>query len=148
MAATDNVLCRVFGAKDEEPSFKDRSSKGSQLLVPEVSYQSNDVADDKPSSSQAIAPAVNIDGGMIKGKFALYFYDDEDERECDGGELTPLTEEWEEESNHLGGSNGCESETEWWEKMLRLRSGDKELYKYQDLTKLNGNVVRLWDWDM
>ncbi|KAJ7956021.1 Transmembrane protein [Quillaja saponaria] len=130
---------------EKEPSFNDRSSSGSQLseqLVPEVLLY-DDVADDKPPSSQAVTtPAVavgdvKVDGWVTKGKFAVYFY--EEERECDSCELTAETEEWEEESNNLNGW------WENWEKMLRLRSGKNGWYRYQDLTELNGNVVRLWD---
>lgn len=76
--------------------------------------------------------------GVTKGKFTLYY---EEERECElDGELT-VTEVG------FDGVLGCE--TEWWEKwgeMLKLRMGEKGWYMFQDLTDLNGNVVRLWDY--
>ncbi|KAI6679783.1 hypothetical protein NL676_033664 [Syzygium grande] len=32
-----------------------------------------------------------------------------------------------------------------WEGVVRLRNGEREWYKFQDMRAINGNVVRLWD---
>lgn len=86
--------------------------------------------------------------GVTKGKmkFTLYYYDDKDEddidRECkESVETLKITEElWEEKEGRLGW-------WESWEKLLRTRTGENEggWYAYQDLTVINGNVVRFWD---
>ncbi|XP_020228593.1 uncharacterized protein LOC109809639 [Cajanus cajan] len=79
------------------------------------------------------APSVPVDG-PTKGKFTLYFEDDEIERECES-EVT-VTEE-------------IDGRGEWWESWessLRMRRGENEKgwYTCQDLTALNGSVVKLW----
>lgn len=80
--------------------------------------------------------------GARKGKFTLYYEQDmqcgfEKSSNCYG--QLPVAEEWE-----------PEVEGEWWkcwEKVLRLRNGVNEngWYTCQDLTELNGNVVKIWD---
>lgn len=104
------------------------------------------------SSSSAAAPAASApvasrsseedEGVVTKGlKFTVYY---ENYEEGDGGELT-VTEELE-----GGGGDAVEVEVmggEWWERMLKLRNGEMGWYRYQDLTEINGNVVRLWEWD-
>ncbi|CAL0304823.1 unnamed protein product [Lupinus luteus] len=73
--------------------------------------------------------------GVRKGKVRVYY-----ECECEKSELAmTVTEDWNEGVI-----------TEWWEKwekVMRLRNGvnEKGWYTCQDLTELNGNVVRLWD---
>lgn len=71
--------------------------------------------------------------GVTKGKFTVY-YEEDRERESD------------EELTEACCDGGCTSE--WWEKwdkMLETKLGVKGWYMYQDLTDLNGNVVRFWD---
>jgi len=87
----------------------------------------------------------DVDGVIQrKMKFTMYYYDDEDEddRECKESVKTlKITEEiWEEKEGRLGW-------WESWEKLLRTRTGENEggWYAYQDLTVINGNVVRFWD---
>ncbi|XP_061361776.1 uncharacterized protein LOC133305540 [Gastrolobium bilobum] len=75
--------------------------------------------------------------GVTKGKFTLYY---EDDKEYESDETLTVTEVWDEK----------EGRSEWWdnwEKLLRMRMGENEdgWYTCQDLTSLNGNVVRLWD---
>lgn len=84
--------------------------------------------------AEAAAGDGDVDG-VTKGKFTVY-YEDEGEREVEEELLTETGE--------------CDGgyKSEWWErwdKMLRTRSGENGWYKHQDLTELNGNVVRLWD---
>ncbi|BAT80014.1 hypothetical protein LR48_Vigan04g017500 [Vigna angularis] len=92
--------------------------------------------------------AVNAKGGaeedvdgVRKGKFTAYY---EEHVKCT----------CESESENEGFATACEesdgSGTEWWERwerLLRLRNGESEngWYTWQDVTELNGNVVRLWD---
>ncbi|WJX24504.1 hypothetical protein P8452_13604 [Trifolium repens] len=77
--------------------------------------------------------------GVRKRKFTMYY---EDDMQC---EL-------------IESSSSCydrllpvaEGELEWWkcwEKVLKLRNGENEngWYTCQDLTELNGNVVKIWD---
>ncbi|CAL0327865.1 unnamed protein product [Lupinus luteus] len=81
--------------------------------------------------------------GVRKVKFRVYYEEDEVQCKCSENDekeelLTETaTEDWNEE----------EEELEWWERVLRLRNGENEngWYTFQDLTELNGNVVRLWD---
>ncbi|WVZ18629.1 hypothetical protein V8G54_005951 [Vigna mungo] len=79
--------------------------------------------------------------GVRKGKFTVY-YEEHVQCTCDS------------DSVNEGFSTACEESdgcgTEWWERwerMLRLRNGESEngWYTWQDVTELNGNVVRLWD---
>lgn len=87
---------------------------------------------------------VEDDDGVTKGKkkFTLYYYEDDIDRECkESDETLKITEEiWEEKEGRLGW-------WESWEKLLRTRTGENEggWYTYQDLTAINGNVVRFWD---
>lgn len=63
----------------------------------------------------------------------MYYEDDE--------ELTATVTETEE-------CDGGYCKLKWWESwenLLRTKRGENAWYKYQDLTELNGNVVRLWD---
>lgn len=81
--------------------------------------------------------------GVRKGKFTLYYKED---MQCEFNKSSsncygqlPVVEGWE-----------PEVEGEWWrcwEKVLRLRNGENEngWYTCQDLTELNGNVVKIWD---
>nr|KJB07340.1 hypothetical protein B456_001G017300 [Gossypium raimondii] len=55
------------------------------------------------------------------------------------------------ESNDVDGEmtvRGRSCGGEWWEsweRVFRVRKGERGWYRYQDLTAINGNVVRLWD---
>ncbi|KAK7281335.1 hypothetical protein RIF29_09221 [Crotalaria pallida] len=85
--------------------------------------------------------------GVRKGKFTVYYEEGEEEEEVQCGcsereglllTMSMVTDYWN------------EGESEWWEKwerVLRLRNGENEKgwYTCQELTELNGNVVRLWD---
>lgn len=117
-------------------------------LLPPPSDKPDPVPDvsEPDDADSVLLPAVVIRNGaaddvdgVTKGKlkFALYYEDDIDR--SDGA----LTGEWEWEERE--GIRG-----EWWEgweRLLRMRRGESEngWYTCQDLTALNGNVVRLWD---
>ncbi|XP_061369055.1 uncharacterized protein LOC133311940 [Gastrolobium bilobum] len=88
---------------------------------------------------QTVVVGDDVDA-VRKGKFTVYY---EEDMQCGrGGEgLLTAAEDWEEREG---------SESEWWskwERVLKLRNGENEngWYTCQDLTELNGNVVRLWD---
>ncbi|KAJ0261275.1 Transmembrane protein [Hirschfeldia incana] len=77
--------------------------------------------------------------GVTKGKLTMYYEVDVDGGWCvdKEGELTAV--------NYGGGLDDCGEWWERWEKVLRMRNGDDEWYRYVDLTVINGSVVRLWD---
>ncbi|CAK8563948.1 unnamed protein product [Lathyrus sativus] len=84
---------------------------------------------------------VNDVDGVTKGKmkFTSYYYEDDVDvvnRKCNET-LTLTAELWEDREERL----------EWWEKLLKTRTGENEngWYTCQDLTALNGNVVRFWE---
>ncbi|GMY36503.1 hypothetical protein FCV25MIE_31745 [Fagus crenata] len=122
---------------DSPPPCYDQSSNG----VPD----STD--DDEPQSPVSVSASnsglevedVKADG-VTKGMkfFAVYYEEEEDGGEGDG-ELTAKND-WEE-----SGVDGVKGDGEWWERVLRMRTGEMGWYRYQDLTELNGNIVRLWD---
>ncbi|KAJ0031196.1 hypothetical protein Pint_13561 [Pistacia integerrima] len=117
----------------------DRNKSGSQPVL-EIS-QDESCARVEPAAS-APAPATaspsvcdvkDVDG-VTKGKFTLYYCEEEKEVE---GKITTV-KVW--QDNFSDGECG-----EWWERMTRVRRGEMGWYVYQDLTVVNGNIVRLWD---
>lgn len=104
-------------------------------LLPPPDDPIHDESESDPVAVPARVPipfAVDVDGAR-KGKFTLC-YEDEFERECE----TTVTEE-----RDGRGREWWES----WETLLKLRRGENQngWYTCQDLTALNGSVVRLWD---
>lgn len=135
-------------SSDESPSPPtryDQSSIGSkpvsEIKVPDVLLPRDD--DEPVSISGSGSGIMEVDDvkadGVTKGaKFFAAYYEENDCGEEDDGELTA------EES----GVDGAVKVGEWWdswERVLRTKMGEMGWYKYQDLTELNGNVVRLWD---
>ena len=108
----------------------------------------NDWSSDKPSTAPKSAepPSLSVsasvlvsdrveDDGLTKGgKFTLYYEDN--------GELTEELEEIDGDETMVFDGDLWES---YYERMLKNRLGVTSWYRYQDLTELNGNVVRLWD---
>lgn len=141
-------------SSDESPSQPsppryDQSSIGSkpvsEIKVPDVQLP----CDDEPVSISGSGSGSDEDSGIMEvedvkadgvtkgAKFFAVYYEENDCGE-DDGELTA------EES----GVDGAVKVGEWWdswERVLRMKMGEMGWYKYQDLTELNGNVVRLWD---
>ncbi|XP_019193174.1 PREDICTED: uncharacterized protein LOC109187442 [Ipomoea nil] len=75
--------------------------------------------------------------GSTKGKFAAYFDCDD---ELAGGNDA--------ESNGNGGGGGEVLVKDWygcWERVMETRMGEMGWYRYQDITVIDGNVVRLWE---
>ncbi|XP_021805071.1 uncharacterized protein LOC110749299 [Prunus avium] len=124
------------------PSNDDRSSNGLSL-VPEITP--SETAEEPPCSvlSPVAAPCKFEDDRVVvtKGlKYTLYYADKAE------GDVDLTAEEEEEEAGECAGdeavAEGC---GEWLEGVLGLRLGEMGWYRHQDLTELNGNVVRLWD---
>lgn len=133
--------------RPELPPCNEPSSNGSD---PVREAMASETVEERPQEAAVPAPVAtmlvvgngdaDVDG-VTKGKFTLYYYEDDSQCESD---TSTVTEEWEEKES--GKSKGGKSEWwESWEKLLRARMGESEWYMYQDLTELNGNVVRLWD---
>ena len=134
--------------KPEEPVCIDRSSNGSQQVSEVVK---SDTVDERPREEFVPASAAAASsttrstivvgggdedvGGVTKGKFTVYY---EDDSQCESDKWT-VTEEWESDE---GRSDGW---WESWEKVLRTKMGENGWYMYQDVTELNGNIVRFWD---
>ncbi|KAG5243561.1 Transmembrane protein [Salix suchowensis] len=92
------------------------------------------------SSSTTTATLKSVTEPAVPGsvrKLVVYFYQDDD-RQNDGN----IDDGGEEELTVFG---ECGGELTLWERMLRVRMGDYGWYRCQDLTVINGNVVRLWD---
>ncbi|CAA2965612.1 Hypothetical predicted protein [Olea europaea subsp. europaea] len=73
--------------------------------------------------------------GSTKGKLTLYYCDKDECRTCEGGD-------------HGGEPVVTEKMGRWcddWERMMIVKMGNMGWYQYQDLTVLDGSVVRLWD---
>lgn len=113
----------------------DRNPSGSQQPVPEMppaEESSARVALAASASPATASPSVGDVDGVTKGKFTLYYREEKEEVD---GEITAVEELW--EDNSRGG--------DWWERMTRVRRAELGWYSYQDLTVVNGNIVRLWD---
>ncbi|XP_004488125.1 uncharacterized protein [Cicer arietinum] len=108
-----------------------------------------DVTDKIISPRKTLTVGCDEVDGVRKGKFTVYYEEDMQcgRRESTGDNfcyrLLPVAEGWVPEERET-------RETEWWrcwEKVLTLRNGENEngWYTCQDLTELNGNVVKFWD---
>ncbi|KAE8675982.1 Plant invertase/pectin methylesterase inhibitor superfamily protein [Hibiscus syriacus] len=80
-------------------------------------------------------------GGMPK--LTVYYYNDIGGENDDEGGTTET--EWCDGDKYRK-EESCGGEWwEGWERVLKLRKGETGWHRYQDLTAINGNVVRLWD---
>ncbi|KAF8092170.1 hypothetical protein N665_0422s0006 [Sinapis alba] len=88
--------------------------------------------------TEVLEPLV-CDDGVTKGKLTMYYEVDVDGERCvdRDGELTAV--------NYGGGLGHCGEWWERWERVLKMRNGNDDWYRYVDVTVLNGSVVRLWD---
>ncbi|CAL5375609.1 unnamed protein product [Camellia sinensis] len=93
------------------------------------------------SVAVASAPAVcavETTEAVTRGKFTVYYEDDSVVDEGGDGDFG--------EVGCGGGENLCDGWKWKWEKEMKMRMGNEMgWYHYQDLTVLDGNVVRLWD---
>ena len=138
-------------AKHDEPASIERTSNGSDSISDVVRP---DTVDEQPRD--AAAPTAGVEdealttsrsevvggaeyaGGVTKGKFVMYY---EDDGQWESDQWTVMEEPESKEGER------SESDGWWenWEKLLKMRMGKNGWYLYQDLTELNGNVVRFWD---
>ncbi|KAE8665288.1 Plant invertase/pectin methylesterase inhibitor superfamily protein [Hibiscus syriacus] len=132
------VSSRYVQSNDPKPStsISDRAPDESPP-VPEP--------DNKPTPSASVAETSVwplVCRGVTRGKFKLTVYHDDD------GEKSDVDVDVDSGVRGMGPGDGGGECNQWWESwegVLKLRNGETGWYKYQDLTALNGNVVRLWD---
>ncbi|KAK7328719.1 hypothetical protein VNO77_22836 [Canavalia gladiata] len=123
------------------PKPEERTSIGPDPVIDTLTPNEVTAEKTEPARQTAVSDGVSEDvEGVRKGKFTVYY---EEDMQCACVESEWFLEEWEEKEREG-------SESEWWkrwERLLRLRNGENEngWYTWQDLTELNGNVVRLWD---
>ncbi|PON38632.1 Transmembrane protein [Trema orientale] len=118
---------------DSPPPRNDRSSNR-----PSAPPKSEEPPPPPAETTLALASAsghVEDDGPTKRRKFTLYYEDNGELTESDGDEMVAVEE-------CCGGEEWWEG---YWERALKTRLGETSWYRYQDLTELNGNVVRLWD---
>ncbi|WCJ42844.1 hypothetical protein M5689_023628 [Euphorbia peplus] len=97
---------------------------------------SSDVSSAEPAArEQPPLVASNFQDDVTRGKFVVYF--DRENDDVGESEVT-VAGDW-------GCGGGCGGLTESFEREVRMRMGDLGWYRCQDLTAINGNVVRLWD---
>ncbi|CAI0387561.1 unnamed protein product [Linum tenue] len=110
------------------PFVLHRKTRSAAAVYDEVQTEAPVSTPKTPASSPIVC---DDDDVVTKGKFVAYYREEV---------------EVEEEEVVGGGDNGGDG-SGWWETELRAWLGRGELgwYKYQDLTAINGNVVRLWD---
>ncbi|GFY98555.1 hypothetical protein Acr_12g0010960 [Actinidia rufa] len=107
--------------------------------------RASEEATDEPafiSRRTTTAPPMEATEGATRGKFTVYFEKEGEgegasEEEVDDGGVGSLG------AVVRGGYDGlCEN----WENLWRMRIRDNMgWYRYQDLTVMDGNVVKLWD---
>ncbi|KAH1067543.1 hypothetical protein J1N35_032530 [Gossypium stocksii] len=151
-AAVSFWRIRAAGAATSSYSVKGREQRPSTSIdarrpIPEVEEKhptaSTSVSAPASVTETSVSPLVFNDGVTKGGKSTLtVYYEDDIGGESDGdidGETTG--KEW------CDGGGYCK-EGEWWEsweRVLKLRKGEMGWYRYQDMSAINGNVVRLWD---
>lgn len=127
---------------DHQQPLIDRNTSGSQLAQPPANTSSAEAA--PPCPIPALPPANDVDGVTEGSKYTFYYYE-EGQTEGDGdGEATSVVKEWRDDAD----SDGVSSCVDWRELegvRMRARIEDMGWYRCQDLTVVNGNVVRLWD---
>ncbi|CAK9159243.1 unnamed protein product [Ilex paraguariensis] len=131
-----DLLDRNLDGASPAAVFSSPSSSPAENIAEPASSTSAS-ASDFPAMSK-ITSFCRVEGdGLTKGKYTVYYNEDDDE----------FTSNEEEVDNRDG--EGVEVVAkEWcdgWDRVLRMRNGDMGWYRYQDLTVLDGNVVRLWD---
>lgn len=126
-----------------------RNTSGSQVQR-SADTSSVEAAPPCPIPAPAAAlPSVNdvkdVDGVTEGSKYTLYYYEEE-QRESDGdGEVTSVVKEWRDDDDDDDGVSSCGEWWEWERVRMTARIGDMGWHRWQDLTVVNGNVVRLWD---
>lgn len=124
-----------------------RSELAVQLLHQEEDESPKETASDEVEGGvkAALAPSLSLPPATVfvtKGRFTVCFFEDEYCRE--GG---AFMEEEEGAVEEMEVDGVCDSGEWWyaWKRVLRETSGETGWYRCQDLSVLDGNVVRLWD---
>lgn len=144
-AGSPSSICLDSDSRASLPCNHETSSGSPPAAAAEVVESSpttlSSVAAAASSSAPSLAPE-DDDGVATKGvKFTVYY-------KSDDGELTVAEEndgEEEEEADLVVVEGYSREWWESWERMLKMRSGEMSWYRYQDMTEIDGNVVKLWD---
>ncbi|KAJ8750984.1 hypothetical protein K2173_016165 [Erythroxylum novogranatense] len=110
--------------------------------IPEISLTEPVVKQLKTTT--VLSRPIFEDAGVCKGKFVAYFEDDtESEENVDDSSDSIEVDGWScyDDSDDRNGEDWFGG----WERLLLVKMGDTSWYRYQDLTAIDGNVVRLWD---
>ncbi|XWS70116.1 hypothetical protein CRYUN_Cryun03dG0021500 [Craigia yunnanensis] len=131
---------------DQKPStcIIDRTEDESRPIPEAEEKQTPSALISAPASvaETSVSPLVCNDGLSKGGKFKFtVYYEDDGESDVDGE--MKVTKWSDGEGDCKEGS--CGEWWESWERVLSVRKGETGWYRYQDLTTINGNVVRLWD---
>ncbi|KAM7459301.1 hypothetical protein LguiA_036295 [Lonicera macranthoides] len=87
-----------------------------------------------PAEYLSLCAAESSDG-TTRGKFTVYYNEEDNVRESGS----------ESEGEDFDGRYCYGRDGGWCESWERMKMGEAGWYRYQDLTVLDGNVVRLWD---
>ncbi|XVF35179.1 hypothetical protein REPUB_Repub18cG0122800 [Reevesia pubescens] len=146
-AATSTCSVKSPDQKPSTTSIIDRAQDDSRPISEaeeKPTIPSASVSAPAAVAETSVSPLVCNNGVTKGGKFKLtVYYKDDGESDIDGEMKTIKERGSDGDGDCKGGSCG-----EWWEnweRALSLRNGEKGWYRFQDLTALNGNVVRLWD---
>ena len=115
------------------PRSRQASSPSVSLQKPDVAHSCSPQVSEQVSRNIVSTPALDCADGVIKrGKFVVYYYDDDVREEDYTG-----NEEFEEtEYKDIGPDDGVK----FW-----CRDLDMGWHRYLDLSVFSGNVVRFWD---
>ncbi|OMP11543.1 hypothetical protein CCACVL1_00454 [Corchorus capsularis] len=151
-AAVSFWRIRASGAATLSCSVKRPDHKTSTCIINRAQDESHE-AEEKPTTSASVSAPSAVTEMMrvpstpllcndavvtTKGtKFRLsVYYEHDGKSTVTGMDGKSTVTEW------YDGDGDCK---EWWERVLSLRNGERGWYSFQDLTVINGNVVRLWD---
>ncbi|XP_022756407.1 uncharacterized protein LOC111304154 [Durio zibethinus] len=131
---------------DQKPStcITDRTEDDSRPIPEDEEKLASSALVSAPASlaGTSVSPLV-CNGRVTKGgKFKLTVYYEDDGESDEDGETTAT--EWSDGDDDCK-EGSCGEWWESWERVLSVRKGETGWYRYQDLTVINGNVVRLWN---
>ena len=130
-------------------SVENPDQKPSTCIINRTQDESRSIieAEEKQTPPTAVAemsvsPLVCDDGVTKGGKFKLtVYYEDVGESDVDG-EMTVT--KWRSDGGSDCEEGSCGEWWECWERVLCFKKGETGWYRHQDLTSINGNIIRLW----
>ena len=154
-AAVSFWTIRAAGAAISSCFVRKPDQKPSTCIIDRTEDESRPIpeAEEKPTPSAlvsapasvaetSVSPLVCSDGVSKGGKFKLtVYYEDVGESDVDG-EMTVT--KWRSDGGSDCEEGSCGEWWECWERVLCLKKGETGWYRHQDLTSINGNIVRLW----